>query len=439
MIKAGFAECTLSVPPGQPMMGHTRDNYSATGTHDPLLCKTIVWQQGGQIVGIVVLDLCMVDARLADEAKEKISERVGIAGESFLICATHTHSGPAVFSLYEAPVMDKDVRDAMIKTIVKTVRDAWESRRTVSLRYGTATCAEQIGFYRRLRHRDGATVMNWESVPKDDIIGPWGTFDAKVKVLEMTGEDMHLCLINFPLHPAILDYTNSLYSRDYPGYMEKALKQMAGEPLQVIFVNGMCGNINHIDYSDSDMPRRGYAASQRVGYVLASAVMEALRTAEPLASDGVGKVIETVRLERIDVPGELAERAERTVEESRGNIPSVTDGLPFELQAPLIARLAKVSHIPLEVRLSVTKVGNLYLFGFPGEMTYELQKMLEKALGGIPLMAIELADDAVGYIAHREAYDQGGYETQVGATRVSAGSGERLVEQAIELFERLCD
>lgn len=437
MVEVGFAQLALPVPPGQPMMGHTRDDYGATGTHDPLLCKAIVWVWDNRSVGLVTLDLCMVDASFVDEAKEKITESTGITGESMLICATHTHSGPAVFSLYEAPVMEKDVREAIIDTIARCVGAAAAATQSASYSYGTAECGEQIGFYRRLRRRDGSTAMNWEAAGEEDILGPWGTFDAKVRVLGIKGDGLHLCVVNYPLHPAILDYTNSLYSRDYPGYLEKALKQMMGDQLQVVFANGLCGTINHIDYRDRDMPRRGYAAAQRVGYVLAAAVVEALRDSTPIEVSGIGKKATTVALERIQVPKELEQKAKDTLAIRKDAIPTVTDGLPFELQSPLICRLAEIAHSALDARLSVTRLGPLYLFGFPGEMAYELQKLLGESLGDIPWMAIELADDAIGYVAHREAYAQGGYETQVGATKVAAGSGERLVRQALDLYGNL--
>ena len=52
-------------------------------------------------------------------------------------------------------------------------------------------------------------------------------------------------------------------------------------------------------------------------------------------------------------------------------------------------------------------------------------------------VAVELANDAVGYIPTREAFDKGGYETTPGSTRYRPGSGERLVASALEQLRTL--
>ena len=227
MLKAGFAEKILEVAPGQPLMGHTRDTYAATGTHDSLCCKVIVWQDEVHTTGFIALDLCMVDAPFVNEVKRNITRLTGVDGDSFVICATHTHAGPAVFSLYEAPVMDESVRQELVRIISRSVGDALETLQPVEFRFGTASCMEPIGFNRRLQRHDGTVVMNWEPVDPDEVVGPLGTAGTVVRVVEMIGESLHVSLVNYPLHPAILDYTNSLYSRDYPGYLEKAYGRLS--------------------------------------------------------------------------------------------------------------------------------------------------------------------------------------------------------------------
>jgi len=430
MMMAGYAEQVLPVPSGQPMMGHTRVRYEARLTHDPLLCKALIFRDGCREVGIVMLDLCMVDAEFVAEAKRAIAN-----GEALLIAATHTHAGPAVFSLYEAPVMDTTVRQAIIDTIAHTVALARTRTTSVRMRYGSAACATPIGFYRRLRKGDGSTAMNWEPFAPDEIASPLGHFDARVRVLELSTEGSHVVVVNYPLHPAILDYTNDRYSRDYPYYLEMSLKQMLGENTQVLFANGCCGNINHINYADPDSPRRGYAASERVGFILASAVMEALRTASACDADRVGRAVIPIELERIGVPEDLLMRARRALQEPQRQ--DETDGLPFTLQAPSIVRLAELEHEKLATTASVTCIGPLAVFGFPGEVTHEIERELAGLAGSMPWMAIELTDDAIGYIAHRDAYAEGGYEVQAGATKVASGAAEAMLAHAWEGYVHL--
>lgn len=439
MLKAGFAEKILEVAPGQPLMGHTRDTYAATGTHDSLCCKVIVWQDEVHTTGFIALDLCMVDAPFVNEVKRNITRLTGLDGDSFVICATHTHAGPAVFSLYEAPVMDESVRQELVRIISRSVGDALETLQPVEFRFGTASCMEPIGFNRRLQRHDGTVVMNWEPVDPDEVVGPLGTAGTVVRVVEMIGESLHVSLVNYPLHPAILDYTNSLYSRDYPGYLEKALRQIVGDDLHVVFANGCCGDINHIDYHDHDTPRRGYAASQRVGYILAAAGAQALRSARPLEVNTTEHEASTISLPRIQIPLDLLDRARECVENGPSQQDSETDGLPFFLQAPIILDLANSQDSLLATTISVTRIGPIHVFAFPGEVTHKMQEHLGELLGDVPWIAVELADDAIGYIAHREAYQQGGYEVQVGATKVAPGAAEYMLEQSVSIYRHLAD
>ena len=57
-------------------------------------------------------------------------------------------------------------------------------------------------------------------------------------------------VVNFPLHPAILDYENYLYTADYPGYLAEAMSKMFSKDFETIFFNGCCGYINHIDHNN---------------------------------------------------------------------------------------------------------------------------------------------------------------------------------------------
>ena len=436
MLLAGFAERMLPVPAGQPLMGHTRDDYRASGTHDALLCKVILWDDGKQMHGLIALDLCMVDARFVSEMQTMIESVTDCQGDRFTICATHTHAGPASLSLYGAPVMDAPVRNAIMDTAAKAVADALAAREPVRLRYGHAACRENIAFFRRVRKKDQSLAMNWEIDDPREVSAPLGTFDAEVRVLEMLGDSLHVALVNYPLHPAILDYENLLYSRDFPGYLETALQQIVGDELRVLFVNGCCADVNHIDHTDRDMPRRGYAAAERVGYILAAAAAEAIRRAKALRTSRVRRVTRTVELPRVTVPPGLLDQAQRALQ---GDSPesSSTDGLPFTLQAPLILEASRLAGTRLQTVVSLLRIGPLSICCFPGEMAHAVERSIGADQKDMPWMAIELADDAIGYVATEDEYDQGGYETQIGATKVARGSAEILMEQMSGLFRQL--
>ena len=93
-------------------------------------------------------------------------------------------------------------------------------------------------------------------------------------------------MVNFGLHPAILAGDNWLYSADYPGYLAEAMRRIVGDDFTCLLANGCCGNVNHVDYADRNQGR-GFAMTQRVGYMLAAAATEAIRNRTPVAGDRV--------------------------------------------------------------------------------------------------------------------------------------------------------
>jgi hypothetical protein len=47
-----------------------------------------------------------------------------------------------------------------------------------------------------------------------------------------------------------------------------------------------------------------------------------------------------------------------------------------------------------------------------------------------------LANDSIGYVCHRQAYEEGGYESGRGAN-LAPGAAETMIEQALELIEQV--
>jgi len=52
------------------------------------------------------------------------------------------------------------------------------------------------------------------------------------------------------------------------------------------------------------------------------------------------------------------------------------------------------------------------------------------------LIIVTLCNDAIGYVCHERAYDEGGYEPESG-TNLARGAGEILAEQALTLLRQL--
>ena len=89
---------------------------------------------------------------------------------------------------------------------------------------------------------------------------------------------------------------------------------------------------------------------------------------------------------------------------------------------------------PHEVEVQVITIGpDIAFVSLPGEIFVELGLEIKKRSPFRYTHLIELANGAIGYIPNRSAYAEGNYE--VVSARVAAGSGEMLVESAVQLLK----
>src|SRR5262249_4858259 len=92
----------------------------------------------------------------------------------------------------------------------------------------------------------------------------------------------------------------------------------------------------------------------------------------------------------------------------------------------------------LRVELQALRIGDTLLVGLPGEILIELGMAIRERAGqaASPLFLISLANESIGYVCHRRAYEEGGYEPT--SSHFAPGSGELLIDAALELVGSIC-
>jgi hypothetical protein len=243
--------------------------------------------------------------------------------------------------------------------------------------------------------------------------------------------------VNFGLHPAVLAGDNWLYSADFPGQLSAALRRIQGDDFLTLFLNGCCGNVNHVDYHNQQQGR-GYGMIERVGYMLAAAAAQAIRTRVPLAGDDIAVATDMVVLERMPVSPDEYDRCRRLLDDLRKQpLPGQVDGLPEAFFADLRLQMHAVQHEPDHVEVMTIRVGDMAVVGLPGEVFCEFGLELKRRSPTSHTLVVELANDAIGYLPTRESFAQGGYEVTVGSTLYAPGAGERLADAAAAQLQRL--
>jgi len=237
------------------------------------------------------------------------------------------------------------------------------------------------------------------TLPPDEQELTFGPIDPEVLVLrvERTTGEMVGSIINFACHPVSI-YPSMSYSisADYPACVMRVVEQMEGGIC--LFALGTAGDIVPIE--------RGITPRQRIGKALGG---EALRRLQfvPTSSD----VTLTAMKKAIKFPLKQTPASGETVEVDKS-----PDSLTTEIQ--------------------VLKIGNIYLLGLPGEILVEVGLEIKKRAGLEKLFLISLSNDAIGYVCHEAAYDEGGYESGTG-TNLAKGAGEIMVREALDLIDRM--
>ena len=444
-VRVGVATIDITPEPGLPLMGNFRDDYAARGTHDPLRARAMVFADDQSTkAGLLAVDICMLDRENVAFIRSAIGPACDVPPENVLVHATHTHSGPAAsgkLGLQAEIAPHASAIETFLNRAASAVVEANSRLEEAEIEVAHAT-EERISFNRRLRRRDGTTQMNWEALqPGFDptqVVEPWGPIDPEMICLTVRrDQQLKAALVNFGLHPAILAGDNWLYSADYPGYLIDALSQSLDGAPACLFLNGCCGDVNHVDYRDSNQGR-GYEMAQHVGSRLAATAERAIAVAEPLSANTLRVAQQQIELDRLRISPNERKWCEQVLEDAKERPPQgQVDGLPDAYFANLRLGMASVQDQPDCVEVMAIRIGDAAIVGLPGEAFCQLGLEIKRRSPARHTLVAGLCNDAIGYLPTEDAFLQGGYEPTVGSTFYEPGSAERLVDAAVSQLKQL--
>jgi len=386
------------------------EKRQATAIHDDLYARALVFDDGNTAAALVCCDLICLPAELVARVREAIAQRTGLAGENVLVCATHTHTGPETrpsrFGEEARPTVEW--LESFPERAARAVVDAMGNREPCTVSGGQAF-EDRIAFNRRYRMKDG-TVQTNPGYQNPGIIEPAGPIDPEVGVIAFTRPDgtLKALYVNYACHLDCVGGTE--ISADYPGHMIARLRERLADEVFVLFTNGACGDINHVDVR-SPYRRQGHEHSRWMGETLAGDVCAALKNLTPLSHEGVATA-------RQVIPLPLREEAE----------PEITEA---EIQA--------------------IRVGDVGFVGIPAEYFVELQLDIKQRSPFKRTFVSELANGWVGYVPTQKAFEENmkdvpaermtsfdhkGYEVRSALSRgFQPGIGELMADTAVGLLE----
>lgn len=442
-LSAGVAVVDITPPVGYRMAGYFSERKS-TGTHDPLLAKAVVFAQGDIRAALVECDLVCVTADVTAKARAAAENATGIPARYISVAATHSHTGP----LFAGPLARlwseqaaarKETNRAttfdypamLAERVTESIVQAAKNLRPVTLSAGSAE-EMRLAFNRRFHMKDGSVRFNPGRM-NPDIVRVAGPIDPAVNIVLLsdpsTGK-LLASIANFALHLDTIGGTD--YAADYPYYVQQQLQAALGHEFVSIFGTGTCGDINHIDVHNKQ-PLVGHAQAEHIGTTLGQTIFAAFPKLAAQPQPALA-----VRQKQIQVAAQnFSADAVAKAQERLSKIG--TRAMPFleEVETYKIVDVAQQyasGQIALEV-VAIRLSSDVAIVTLPGEVFVELGLAIKQASPFKTTLVVELANDCPAYIPTAKAFAEGSYE--IVNSRVAAGSGEKMVELAVELLKEL--
>jgi len=435
VLKGGCAKVNITPPLGIPLIG----SYGKPSDDilDELYAKSLVLNDGRTTIAIVSVDLLYSPLEeITNPIRKIVKEKIGIPEQNVFICATHTHSGPEVFTRSKLrpkqKVPQSEIDQSYLQTLIRktasSVMLAYKNMQDSSRKAGAQVKIgaakgqiPEILYNRRPKNNDGSVKMAFTlgpevtstkkietdaegnvkvtfTLPDEEEELDFGPIDPEVCVLRVEDMDGGIVgsVVNFGCHPVcIYPYLSTTISADYPAYTTQVVEQVEGGIC--LFALGLAGNTVPI--------QRGVKPREQIGKALGG---EALRRLQfvPTAGDVTLKALK----KEIRFPVKTASSSDKTRDVDETN------------------------YITTEIQ--VLRLGDIYILGLPGEILVEVGLEIKRKAGLEKLFVISLSNDAIGYVCHSQAYEEGGYEP-VSGTNLAKGAGEIMIKEALDIINQI--
>jgi hypothetical protein len=474
-LRVGAARAAITPPLGVSLAGSYHDRR-AVGLRDDLYARAFVVDGGGAQIAVVSCDVIGVRASTVAGARRIVAQRCGIPGDHVLVAATHNHSGPLTRELGASGLVgenDEPYLALLERQIASAVEAAVSRCAPARLRLSVGE-ERGIAFNRRFVMREGPVRTN-AGQGNPDIVKPAAPVDPRVWTLAAlpVGEGIPTqgspavppnvvplaLLVNFGLHPAIV--AGTVIGADFPAFLESGVRRLLGpagngagalvaeatraDPAApvVVFANAPCGDINHVDVGHTQRAT-GFSEAVRAGTILAAEVVKGACRIVPHWDSGLTPTgAPGVRGARRAVDLPLRRPTDEQIawaREAAAARMSMVPGKGLEVvEAHRILALAEGDGWDGETKTTEVQalaVGDeLAMVGLPGEIFAELGLALRERSPFKHTLVLGLANEAIGYVPTRRAYEEGGYEPT--SSRLQPGGGELLVEEALAALATL--
>jgi neutral ceramidase len=383
-LRAGAAVVPMAIPFPVPAVGYGLVRPEVSRVAFPVSAHAVVLVSEEMKVGLVALDLLLVDAGLVEEVRRQVS---GLGFSALWVAATHTHASAGGYACNP------------VAQVAGTGRFRPEVRRQV-VEAASRALSRAASQLQPVEAFAGESELASGTASRDEF----PEVDRRLTRVELRGASGPVAqLVVLAAHPTLVARPPPGLDADWPGRLAMA-EEEAGLGVTLV-LQGSVGNVS--------VQRVGQATDEPAE-AFARAVEPAVRST---ALRSLGPGLAYARLE-VALPG-----------------PDASRFAPWGL-ATLVDNVALWPWAPGWAEISELRIGSLRLLGVPVETTAVSGAMLEGAAGGARV--VSLVNGYLGYVepanrvsrrageSHRQLFGPGLLETLrfgTEAARAALGPG----------------
>ncbi|HQB02894.1 MAG TPA: hypothetical protein PLY90_06315 [Candidatus Hydrogenedentes bacterium] len=400
--KAGFAKKDITPQAPLPMWGYgARHDIKASATRDPLFAKVLVIEAGGERAALIGLDLGRSPtAAMMKIIEEGAKEKAGVS--YILAVGSHTHHGP-VIELLDEPGMGQGKFDDAVKyaeqlpaVLLEAIEEA-----AASLQDARIGLAVEDTDLNRNRHT--------KKLPKP--------IDPRLSVLridDLSGNCLAV-MINLAAHATIESVFNLHWTSEWPGHMQKQVEDELG--CACFFMQGAAGDMSP-NTSDT---RKGIDGFGKAAAEKAIELTKTIQTTVPETPSIAGRTDYFTGPSRIDLSNRL-----------------VLGALKQGFFPELLALTVEMPDNQVTVRMDTLVLNKQFAFvGASGELFSDLSNRIKARSPLRDTLVFGYCNGHSMYIPTREGIEEGGYGADPLVAWCPEGTGEAIVEKAVENIEAL--
>ncbi|UCG50150.1 MAG: hypothetical protein JSU94_10240 [Phycisphaerales bacterium] len=373
--------------------------------------------EGNNKICIVSCDVLVLQRDILDDVCRKIEAEENIPFGNTLITATHTHHAPTTVTVHgykRNEIFCGRVKAAIVSAVHKANGKLKRAPSATMSFWLGQECT--VGQNSRLLLKDG--TIYWVG-SRQDALRPTGPFDPELPVLAFKRPDGTLEALLFNHSSHNIGVRGSGRSPSFYGLASQELEQELGGT--TIFAPGAFGSTHVL----------ALPVEERI-FRIKTSVKQAFSRAQKRQIPHIRAVKKqfNYRVREFD-ENEQENAVSYYCRKRLGGNPEDIIGVFRKMRRDLAAHQGEVRSSWLQVIL----IGDIAFVGVPGELFGQLGIEIKRRSPFRYTYVIGLANDYIGYIPDKEAYDLGGYQTWMGLhSFVARDTGEAIVNEAIGLL-----